>query len=375
MCIAVYKPYESPPIKKRIFKNCWDNNDDGAGYAWWDAEAKIWHLRKGFMTWKAWWKSFNSHQFKDDSKYIAHFRVGTSGVKNGPTCTHPFPVSKEPKHLEATAIDTYSVAMHNGVVGQGEGNLSDTMVYVRDYAAVLWKYAQKDESVEDLLCGLLKYDTNRWLLAYGEQVMLYGDWDEDKEMGAWFSNSGYQDSYRNWQQTHNRRYVNGKYEYTKKPENTDVVMVYTSFVPGKYYDDNNQWSWDTYFALDLKQENTEDVEVVVAHEDGQCEVINLHTHSQEPGTPTVVGLVDDHGNILWDEGYDSRDDLPLCPNCKSADNLLECDPATIPIADIDPEDLLFCGRCGANFRHESGDTIFWNLEIKADYEEAMKSHG
>jgi hypothetical protein len=54
MCIIAFKP-RKVHITRRILKNCWDGNDDGAGFMW--AEDDELHIRKGYMTFKSFYRA------------------------------------------------------------------------------------------------------------------------------------------------------------------------------------------------------------------------------------------------------------------------------------------------------------------------------
>jgi REP element-mobilizing transposase RayT len=368
MCIAVYKPYGTPAVSKDILHNCFDNNDDGAGYAWWDKKEKTWHVRKGFLTFDAFWKSFGKRKFGKKSKYVAHFRIGTSGIKGGPTCTHPFPVSKEPDKLEALSYKSKFITMHNGVVGAGDGNLSDTMVAVRDHTSVLWQYAD-DDRVESLLCELLKYGSNRWLITDEEHVCLYGDWDEDKEMGGvFFSNGGYKYSRSQWSRGYNKRHVSGKVTYEPKKDEDKCVTAYTGLTPGHFYGENGRWDWDKF----AKAQIADTSDATSSTSNG---MVNVNSGNLYNGLPSVVGLVDEHGNILWDEGYDSREDVPVCPHCKCNEYLIDVDDDAIPLTTVTKEEVIACLKCGAVHQHADGKVLWYDEDIRADFEKKKEAHG
>mgnify|MGYP003125148010 FL=1 len=55
MCIAILKQ-QNETISKSKLKNCFYNNDDGAGYMF--SKDGILHFFKGFFTFKDFWKSY-----------------------------------------------------------------------------------------------------------------------------------------------------------------------------------------------------------------------------------------------------------------------------------------------------------------------------
>ena len=46
--------------------------------------------------------------------------------------THPFPITDDVEEMKETVLISGSAIMHNGVLGEGEEHISDTMVFIRD---------------------------------------------------------------------------------------------------------------------------------------------------------------------------------------------------------------------------------------------------
>jgi hypothetical protein len=190
MCIAIFSKKGKPLPKKTILKRCFKNNPDGAGYAVFNEETNEWTVTKGMMTWKAFWNSFNKMQFKNEEIVIIHFRVGTSGKLHHPDCTHPFPLSNVDADLMVNEYVANNIVMHNGVVGNGFGDLSDTQLAIKKYATPLVPFL-KEDGIMDILHEHLKTGNNRWFLATGGHTHLLGDWVEDKDTGIFYSNNRY----------------------------------------------------------------------------------------------------------------------------------------------------------------------------------------
>lgn len=121
MCIIVYKKKNvNTKINWDILETCFNNNNDGAGYAI-AYDGKL-ILRKGFMKWIDFKTSLEKTTKNMDIKKAAmlfHFRITT----HGGTCrenTHPFPIgTKTLTERKYTNLDA-AVAM-NGICLSNEG--------------------------------------------------------------------------------------------------------------------------------------------------------------------------------------------------------------------------------------------------------------
>ena len=108
MCIIVIKEKGVDLPKDYIFKNCFENNDDGAGFMY-NKDGEV-IIQKGYMSYKAFKKALDKALKKiDDVKNTAmvfHFRISTQGGTNPQNC-HPFPLSSDENDLQATYINLY----------------------------------------------------------------------------------------------------------------------------------------------------------------------------------------------------------------------------------------------------------------------------
>ena len=93
MCIAVYSPKGNNIPCEDYLHNCFDNNSDGAGFAF-NLNGHV-EIVKGFMTWTDFINTFREY----DKSYclknrgvLIHFRIATHGKVDAANC-HPFPVS------------------------------------------------------------------------------------------------------------------------------------------------------------------------------------------------------------------------------------------------------------------------------------------
>lgn len=223
MCIAVFKTGNNKCPSLDTMKNCWDNNSDGAGYAF--ATDGVVTIRKGFMTWdefkEAWLADYEKYDL-DNHSCIWHWRIKTHGNKCPELC-HPFPIFSDDGHLRKTYLVTDYAVIHNGVISltsskaYQEPNSSDTLVYVRDYLTLIaqnkaWmKRRCNIELIEKMIGSKMAILNGR-----GEIIHTSG-FTEDG--GIWYSNSSYK---------------------TPRVKVTPVSTTYT--YPRDYdYDDDDEW--------------------------------------------------------------------------------------------------------------------------------------
>jgi hypothetical protein len=188
MCIIVYKPLGANVVGKSILESCWESNSDGAGMAWYNSETELWQVRKGFMKFKPFWRAYKEQHFQPQDVVICHFRIGTSGLKDGGN-THPFPVVGDLNEMRAENFACSSILFHNGVVGRGEGDFSDTMIHVRDYVAPIIDKLGVNDKMPLIFTKLLE-GASRWILTKDDKLWRFGSsWIEDD--GCFFSNATY----------------------------------------------------------------------------------------------------------------------------------------------------------------------------------------
>jgi DNA-directed RNA polymerase subunit RPC12/RpoP len=179
MCIAIIKNAEARIPKKKDLKVCWTRNPDGAGIAVWQEAEQVWDVTKGLMSWNKFWKSireYNLHRQENRDIAFIHFRYATSGKDGAPGGTHPFPVTGEDDLLMDTNYQTPSIVMHNGVVGAGKGDLSDTQVWVKTYIDPIYHLLGTDPRIEQLIGNVCDVTSNRWAITKGKDIYLWGKW-------------------------------------------------------------------------------------------------------------------------------------------------------------------------------------------------------
>lgn len=190
MCIIAYKKEGVEPLVEDVARECWYSNPHGAGYAYWNETKNKWSVRKGFLTFNAFWTAYSAEGFTKDDIVIVHFRVATSGYKDGGNC-HPFPMSNNLDELRTTSFDTDKIIFHNGTVGLGETVASDTVAHVRDMLEPLSRYLEFDPDLEAVWDHLLMLDKCRWVYCTLDEVTQYGNGWVTDDKGMEFSNKSY----------------------------------------------------------------------------------------------------------------------------------------------------------------------------------------
>ena len=184
MCIIIYKPANIPFPSDDIIKTCFHNNDDGAGIAF-KLNNKV-VIDKGYMTVEPLLKKIK--KIDPALQVIIHFRLATSGGTSPEKC-HPFPISDDEPLLNQLYQYSDIAMAHNGILGAGEKNLSDTQIFIRDELAKLKVRLFNDDVKEALTIAL--NGSNKVIIMSGNQIdpAIYGQWYFDK--GVFYSNDGY----------------------------------------------------------------------------------------------------------------------------------------------------------------------------------------
>jgi len=353
MCIVLYKPQETPVLKKKVYKRCFTKNSDGAGFAWWDEEDQTWQVQKGFMKFKHFWNAFNKHQFTENHIVITHFRIGTSGNRKGPDCTHPFPVTKDYDEMRMTEYSCPNIVFHNGVVGFGHDDKSDTMIAIKDYVNPLFPHME-EEGISEILGEVLEDGKCRWLITEGDDIFLYGKWLEDEKYGkTMFSNDGYKEP---------KAYTHPAPATTT--DNHGIVYSYgggttrlyrSSAILQDFLGPDTLWDWMKWDKVQRMHgmESTD----LVGFDPSESEPTGNVTPNEKLSfydvPVTFTGYLDDEGNIILNEEYIASDDLPCCPSCGCEEHI------DIQNGDGDRG----CTQCGCVYELTTGEIIMYNPDL------------
>jgi predicted glutamine amidotransferase len=175
MCILVIKPTKVAMPSREILENCFDNNSDGAGFAFSDGR-KI-RLSKGHMTFDKFYAELES--FGDLTKYpvMLHFRIATHGTVK-PENTHPFNVNDR------------IVAAHNGILSiKPVDDMTDSETFFKFVCAPILKYTDIfSEELSSIVTNIIEYSKVAFLDDKGN-VKMFGDFQESE--GVYYSNGTY----------------------------------------------------------------------------------------------------------------------------------------------------------------------------------------
>lgn len=214
MCIIVAKPKGIDMPSNEIFRNCFINNDDGAGLMYANPATGMIEIEKGFMTWASFETRLEElkqqyNNFKD-ANFVAHFRIGTQGKNDKHTC-HPFPVSSKDKLLRKTRLTTDMGFVHNGILSdysssyynyktksytKKETLLSDTQLFIKhqlnSYKSLNRNFL-KNKQVRDFIGRYASDNSSKFaFIDKGDTLYLFGSFTEDN--GVFYSNSSYSNS-------------------------------------------------------------------------------------------------------------------------------------------------------------------------------------
>jgi glutamine phosphoribosylpyrophosphate amidotransferase len=179
---------------KSVLETCFQNNPDGAGIMFVRGGKVV--IDKGHMKFEDFWRAYRSHKLTKDDTIVFHFRIATAGRIRPANC-HPFPISADIKSLTALKFNSDVAMAHNGVIGHGEGDISDTMVFVRDVLAeALVRENLENPAIIELIEGYIGNSRVVILKADGS-LLFYGyDWVKEYDDGMIFSNFSFRPNYK-----------------------------------------------------------------------------------------------------------------------------------------------------------------------------------
>jgi len=230
MCIIVYKPEGVNFPTKKVFKECFNNNPHGAGFAYIEnGQVKI---QKGYMGFTSFNKALRQVRMRigDKSPYVLHFRISTQAGER-PDCCHPFPLSSKMDDLrQLTFSSDYAVA-HNGIIDLTSSysktvTYSDTMEFITNYLSLIIDKPTfyKDKKKVTLIDRLI--DSKMAILDKSGHCTLIGTFVE--EGGVFYSNTTYKSPKYSFQDSYPYRYT--AYEYgawrNYNEENLEPVSLY-----------------------------------------------------------------------------------------------------------------------------------------------------
>jgi len=334
MCIIVFKDRGVPMPSEEVLSNCFSNNKDGAGIA--IARGDCVQITKGYMTLKELLRAVEYMRITDDDVVGLHFRITTSGGTKAANC-HPFPISSNANDLKARNITASHALLHNGILGAGARDMSDTMLFIKDHLAHKFLFnamASKDADFIDYLKEVSH--GSRLCLMYpdGSSIMT-GEWKEKD--GVKYSNTSY--SYCS------------TYKY--------VQRTWWNSTDKSYLDRDNK-------ALGGKSSD-------YAHkpyEHAGYHLVGGVWKKKEETLP--ANKHDDHDYEAWLQDNDNGDtyDLTeyLCPVCKADETYFSLSKE----GDAPGEDLYQCDQCKSYFFEDEAIVFREDAEDALDIEEAAQ---
>ena len=239
MCIAIYSPVGIETPSEKYLKASFENNPDGAGFAFNTDEGRV-KILKGFMTWEAFIETYkryhDEYNFKDRGVLI-HFRITTHGG-TCPECTHPFPLSSDAGTLQKLSSTTDYAVVHNGIISltgteaKTLQHMSDTMVFISKYMS---KIAQYKKWFDNPITWELIYD-----LALSKIAVLRGD-------GSIHSTYGFTKDEGDGNYYSNNTYKENRVKYTYPYYSSGASYPYSSYSKYAYEDDYDD-DWDDRYS-------------------------------------------------------------------------------------------------------------------------------
>ena len=189
MCIIAYKPLNVAFPEEYILHNCFDNNDDGAGFMYtFNGEV---HIHKGYETFEKFMAALNKARAITGDKvpYVMHFRIATQGYEK--TMTHPFPLSSKMENLKRLHYKCSIGVAHNGILditSDGAKTYSDTMKFITDYLSnIIQSYDwYKNKRTKTLIEHLIDGSRLAILDAHSHCELMGRGWEKDN--GIYYSN-------------------------------------------------------------------------------------------------------------------------------------------------------------------------------------------
>lgn len=177
MCIAILN--RKGTISKKVFRNCWDANPDGAGLCYFDG-ARV-QIFKELKSYKVLFAEYQNVRKQYPTIDIAiHFRIATHGRVNLTNC-HPFRINKR------------AAFIHNGMINNLErsADFSDTYLFNESILKQLPANFTNNGALLELIGGYI--GASKLVIINGAASVIVneelGYWDG----GNWYSNKSYQD--------------------------------------------------------------------------------------------------------------------------------------------------------------------------------------
>lgn len=300
MCIAIAKPIGVDIPNDDILTNCFNNNPDGAGFAFNHNNEVV--IRKGYMKLKDFLDAFHKYDEKFGFKnrgVLIHTRITTHGGTNPQMC-HPFPINSDEGALKKIEYCSPFAVVHNGIISLTSSeatkkqDMSDTAIFVQKYLTKIAKNKNwfNNKANIELIYELI--DSKMAILNGNGKIVMTNGFTEDN--GIFYSNSSYKENrYRklyNWDW-----YDDYDYDYGYSDN-----YNYSSYLKSKGYtlDKNGCWS-----KTDKADENTNSNEETAKENIGFVDLMMLQKDETLVYADTtvddycedIVFFVDEYDNV------------------------------------------------------------------------------
>lgn len=392
MCIAFVKETDKDFPSEDTMLTCWKDNPDGAGYAWYDKEVDGWNVVKGLMTWNNFLERFNRDRERfnlDDKMVCVHFRVGTTGPKNG-GATHPFPfLNVDNNNIHALEYTSKAVLFHNGTVGPGNANFSDTAMAAKAYwhlAPHIFEEGKANTGLLKILEEVLDTAHSRYALCYGDTLLMLGSWVEDKASGLFYSNDRFTKEKTFWWKRQQPTPVTPTVNDTidsgiSSPFGIIIQLPPHSRDSKAFRHVDSGWDWDKWEArynTAPTPPNENLAEDMIKIYDGKGNVVyeverkdkqkpTIHcmtckldiidkTYLNDGECPGCDTLLDPDAKPKEDKPYDFRD-VYKCPTCDEQSYIVDVSSDVVNSANY-PElsDFTRCNKCSCVWGYTEMDT-------------------
>lgn len=186
MCIIIIRKDPSRKLPKEVYKNCFEHNSDGAGFASIDDDGDI-IINKGFFTFEDFWKAYEPVEHISP---LTQFRIGTSGGLTGENC-HPFRIADKQDGAQNDLVFA-----HNGVlsIDRPNQNLSDTGNFNELILKPLAKADPdfwKSPEFRWLIESAIGSNNKLVLMDNTGHIEIFNKSAGKEEDGVWYSNNSY----------------------------------------------------------------------------------------------------------------------------------------------------------------------------------------
>ena len=138
MCIICVSKSGIRQPSDNALRTMFYRNPHGAGYMFARGGKVIIH--KGFMDIFSFLRAVHDERFTAEDSVVYHFRISTQAGVN-PQMTHPFPLSNQPRRMEALDVACRCGVAHNGIIRMTSDpdneRYSDTAIFITDHLAKL----------------------------------------------------------------------------------------------------------------------------------------------------------------------------------------------------------------------------------------------